>query len=167
LTLLDTVLARVREEYAGQGKLALFEALQVYLSGDRGVTPYSEISARLGLGESAMKMAVLRLRRRFGEMLRAEIAQTVTRPEEIDEEIRSLFGVDHLAVGSADHYHSARAVIPTAAPAFAGGTVDRTAAKPVISSGSIEYGSSGVPERPALVDSALHGVQATPLAELD
>lgn len=91
MTLLDTVLARLRDEYTAEGKSALFEALQGCLSGERGGPPYAELAARLAMGEGAVKMAVLRMRRRFGELLRAEIAHTVTRPEEIDEEIRSLF----------------------------------------------------------------------------
>jgi RNA polymerase sigma factor (sigma-70 family) len=89
--LLDAVLVQLRDEFAREGKAALFEALQVYLSGDRSGPPYNEVGTRLGLGESGVKMAVLRLRRRFGELLRAEIAHTVSTPEEIDEEIRCLF----------------------------------------------------------------------------
>ena len=53
--------------------------------------PYAEMAARLSLGESAVKMAIQRLRRRYGDLLRSEIAQTVTTPQEIDEEIRALF----------------------------------------------------------------------------
>ena len=90
-TLLEGAIGRLREEHLRDGKGALFDTLQVYLSGDRGAVPYAETQARLGLGESALKMAVLRLRRRFGELLREEIAHTVSRPEEIDEEIRALF----------------------------------------------------------------------------
>lgn len=90
-TLLESVLSRLRGEYSSKGKAALFEALQPYLSGDRSGPPYAEIGARFHLGESGVKMAVLRLRRRFGELLRAEIAHTVATPEETDEEIRYLF----------------------------------------------------------------------------
>jgi RNA polymerase sigma factor (sigma-70 family) len=89
--LLEAVLVQLTDEFAHEGKAAMFEALQVYLSGDRSGPPYSEVGRRLGLGESGVKMAVLRLRRRFGELLRAEIAHTVSTPEEIDEEIRCLF----------------------------------------------------------------------------
>jgi RNA polymerase sigma factor (sigma-70 family) len=90
-TLLESVLGQLRDEYARDGKTALFEAVQVYLSGDRSGPPYAEVGTRLHLGESGVKMAVLRLRRRFGELLRAEIAHTVSKPEEIDDEIRCLF----------------------------------------------------------------------------
>jgi RNA polymerase sigma-70 factor (ECF subfamily) len=49
------------------------------------------MAVRLDLGESALKMSIQRLRRRYGDLLRAEIAHTVSTPQEIDEEIRSLF----------------------------------------------------------------------------
>ena len=91
MTLLESVLARLRAEYLANEKAALFDALQVYLSGDRGGASYAEMAKRLNLTEGALKMSVLRLRRRFGELLRAEIANTVTSPEEIDDEIRCLF----------------------------------------------------------------------------
>jgi RNA polymerase sigma-70 factor (ECF subfamily) len=90
LTLLDSVLEQLRKEYAAEGKADLFAGLQIYLSGDKGAVPYTEMAARLNLTEGALKMSVLRMRRRFGELLRAEIAHTVTSPEEIDEEILSV-----------------------------------------------------------------------------
>ena len=91
MTLLESVLVQLKKEYARAEKSELFEALQGYLSGDKGAVPYAKMAARLNLTEAALKMSVLRLRRRFGELLRAEIAHTLTRPEEIDEEIRALF----------------------------------------------------------------------------
>jgi DNA-directed RNA polymerase specialized sigma24 family protein len=90
-TLLESVLGQLQQAYVAEGRGDLFEALQVYLSGDRSGPSYAEIGARFHLGESGVKMAVLRLRRRFGELLRAEIAHTVSQPEEIDDEIRCLF----------------------------------------------------------------------------
>lgn len=91
MTLLESVLGQLKKEYARADKSELYEALQGYLSGDKGTVPYAEMAAQLNLTEAALKMSVLRLRRRFGELLRAKIAHTVTRPEEIDEEIRALF----------------------------------------------------------------------------
>ena len=91
MTLLERVLAKLRTDYADAGQSALFDALQIFLTGDKGAVPYAEMAARLNLGESALKMSIQRLRRRFGELLREEIAHTVSRPEEIDEEIRALF----------------------------------------------------------------------------
>lgn len=90
-TLLEEVLARLRADYVKAGQGNLFDALQVYLTGDKGAVPYAETAARLNLGESALKMSIQRLRRRFGDFLRAEVAHTVSSPAEIDEEIRALF----------------------------------------------------------------------------
>ncbi len=80
-----------RDEYTAAGKAELFDLIHSYLGGNREQIPYAEVSQRLGLGLSANKMAVLRLRRRYGELLRQEIGQTVAKPEEIDDEIRHLF----------------------------------------------------------------------------
>jgi RNA polymerase sigma-70 factor (ECF subfamily) len=89
--LLEQVLARLRDDYAATGKAHLYEALQGNLTADGNATPNADLREKLNLGESALKMAIHRLRRRFGELLRAEIAQTVASPEEIDQEIRALF----------------------------------------------------------------------------
>ncbi len=51
---------------------------------------YREVGARLGLSEVAARVAVYRLRRRFGELLRREISETVTSPEDVDDEIQYL-----------------------------------------------------------------------------
>jgi RNA polymerase sigma factor (sigma-70 family) len=91
--LLQEVLDRLRQEYITAGKGELFEAIQPYLEGEREDQPYAQTASRLGMGLSAVKMAVLRLRRRYGELLRREIGDTVCDPREIDEEIRHLFVV--------------------------------------------------------------------------
>jgi DNA-directed RNA polymerase specialized sigma24 family protein len=91
LTLLDQVLTRLRAECAAAGKTELFEALWVYLSGEKSTASYAEVAARLKMTAGSVQVAVHRLRRRYGELLRAEISHTVSRPEEIDEEIRQLF----------------------------------------------------------------------------
>ena len=91
LTLLNQVLALLRAEYSQAGKAALFDELQVYLTGDKGDAPYAETAARLHLREGALKMSIQRMRRRYGDLLRAEIAHTVSTPQEIDDEIRALF----------------------------------------------------------------------------
>jgi DNA-directed RNA polymerase specialized sigma24 family protein len=93
LTLLAQVASRLREDYETAGKGPLFEALQVYLSGEKGLPPYRETADQLGLGLDALKKAVERLRRRYGELLREEIAHTVSDPAEVDEEIRYLRSV--------------------------------------------------------------------------
>jgi RNA polymerase sigma-70 factor (ECF subfamily) len=91
LTLLQQGLARLREELAGAGKERLFECLKGALTADATPRPYSELARELGLSAEALKVAVHRLRRRYGELIRAEIAQTVTTPEEIEDELRDLF----------------------------------------------------------------------------
>ena len=93
LTLLDQVLNHLREDYAAAAKLEIFERLQIFLSGDKRLIPYTEVAASLGLSEGAVKVAVHRLRKRYGELLREEIAQTVATPEEVADEIRHLIAV--------------------------------------------------------------------------
>ena len=90
LTLLEQTLAKLRDELAGGEKLKQFEHLKGYLGGDKSTVPYRQIAAELGMTEGAVKVAVHRLRRRCRELLRAEIAQTVAGPEEVDEELRDL-----------------------------------------------------------------------------
>jgi RNA polymerase sigma-70 factor (ECF subfamily) len=91
MTLLERTMARLREEYVATGRAKLFEHLQSCLAKDESASPYADIAARLNLTEAAVKMAVHRLRARYREILRAEIADTVSSPEEIEEEIRHLF----------------------------------------------------------------------------
>jgi RNA polymerase sigma factor (sigma-70 family) len=90
LTLLQQALARLREEQTAAGKGRLFECLKETLTGDDVPRPYADVAAELGLSAEAVKVTVHRLRRRYGELLRAEIAQTVTTAEEIEDELRDL-----------------------------------------------------------------------------
>lgn len=89
-TVLACVNAKLRREYESAGQADRFEALKVYLLGDRDAVSYAESAARLGLTESAVKSAIYKLRQRYGEMFRAEIAHTVGRPDEVEEEIQFL-----------------------------------------------------------------------------
>jgi RNA polymerase sigma-70 factor (ECF subfamily) len=91
LALLDQVFTRLREEYDDKGKVALFEHLRVFLQGDKNSLPHGQVAQKLGLTEGAVKTAAHRLRRRFREVLREEIAQTVDEPGDIEDEIRELF----------------------------------------------------------------------------
>lgn len=91
LTLLAEVMAQLRAEYRSEGKTELFEQLKSTLTGERRSVAYAEIAVRLHSSEGAVKVAVYRLRRRYRELLRSEIAQTVASPEEVEEEIRALF----------------------------------------------------------------------------
>jgi len=93
LDLLDHVLDRLRQEVVASGREAVFNELQGCLLGERPTETYAQLGARLGLSETAVKVTVHRLRQRYRELLREEIAHTVTRPEETDEEMRYLFEV--------------------------------------------------------------------------
>jgi RNA polymerase sigma-70 factor (ECF subfamily) len=92
-TLLDHAMARLREECLASQKGELFEKTQNHLSGEKGEASYAELAVALGMSQGAIKVAVHRLRQRYGELVRAEIAQTVANPEEVDEELRYLFAV--------------------------------------------------------------------------
>ena len=91
VTILDKVLARLREEFAAAGKAPLFDRLKVFLSGEKSTRSYADLAGELNMTEGAVKVAVHRLRRRYRELLRGEIAQTIADPHEIDDEIRELF----------------------------------------------------------------------------
>jgi RNA polymerase sigma factor (sigma-70 family) len=91
LTLLDQTLSQLREEMTQAGRQRLFEILKETLTGDGFSRPYSQLGAELDMSEQAIKVAVHRLRRRYRELLRASIAETVPGPAEIDSELRDLF----------------------------------------------------------------------------
>lgn len=93
LTLLEFVLARLSEDYARDGKGSLFRALEPCLIGSRDAQPYAALGDQLGMTEGAARVAVCRLRERYRECLKAEIAQTVASPAEVDEELRHLLRV--------------------------------------------------------------------------
>ncbi|MGE3310179.1 MAG: RNA polymerase sigma factor [Limisphaerales bacterium] len=90
LILLERVMTRLKSEAAGRGKSAEFEVLKVFLTAEAPSTRYAEAGSVVGLTENAARVAVHRLRRRFRELFREEIAHTVSRPEDIDDEIRHL-----------------------------------------------------------------------------
>lgn len=90
LTILKQTLNGLESECEANGKGALFREVKNLLSGEREGPAYAEISQRLGMAEGAVRVAVHRLRQRYGELLRGEIAQTVGGPEEVDEEMRYL-----------------------------------------------------------------------------
>jgi len=93
MTLLEAVVERLRLEYEAEGKGSLFAALHPCLIGDRTSQPYDELAKKLGLSEAAVKSAVHRLRLRYRELLREEIAQTVAGPGEVESELRHLISV--------------------------------------------------------------------------
>ncbi len=91
LTLLEQVLRRLREEHVRDGREKLFEELKPTLTEVSRSVRYVEIATRLGTTEGAVKEAVHRLRQRYREVLRSEIADTVASPNEVEDEIRNLF----------------------------------------------------------------------------
>jgi RNA polymerase sigma-70 factor (ECF subfamily) len=85
------VLARLRDEHAAKGKAPLFDALRPHLVGEADKVPYAQAAEGLHMTETAVKVAVHRLRQRYRELLRQEIARTLDDPDQVDEEIRELF----------------------------------------------------------------------------
>src|SRR5437867_5898025 len=95
LTLLEFAEARLRQEYVAAGKSRLYERLKIFRTGAEPTNPltYAELGSQLSMTESAVRCAAARLRRRFRELVREEVAHTVTLSSEIDEEIRHLIAV--------------------------------------------------------------------------
>jgi RNA polymerase sigma-70 factor (ECF subfamily) len=93
LTLLDRVLARLQDEFDQAGKQQAFNCLKAYLAGEAGTPSYQVAAAELQTTERAVKVAVHRLRHRYRDLVREELAQTVAGPEDVDEELRDLFAV--------------------------------------------------------------------------
>jgi len=91
LALLAVVLGRLRREYAAAGKDGLFLGLKDTLSGGRSEIPYRELAARLAMSEGAVKVAAHRLRQRYRDLLREEIASTVADTGDVEAELRELF----------------------------------------------------------------------------
>jgi RNA polymerase sigma-70 factor (ECF subfamily) len=89
LTVLDRVLAALQTDWTAQGKQAIFDRLKPFLASKQSAG-YAQVAAELGMTEGAVKTAVHRLRRRYRELLREEIGQTVASAEEIEGEIRYL-----------------------------------------------------------------------------
>ncbi len=87
---LERALESLRLDSERNGEADRFGRLKAYLTGAELASSYRDAAGDLGLSEAAVKTAVHRLRRRYGEFLRAEIAQTVADPREVDEEIRYL-----------------------------------------------------------------------------
>ena len=90
LAVLEHVLARLGDEQVAAGKQTLFEHLKPFLTADRSTMNYAQVAGDLEMTEGAVKVALHRLRKRYRELLRDEIGQTVSNPAEIDEEIQYL-----------------------------------------------------------------------------
>ena len=91
LTVLERTMDRLEAELAAKNKKKLFDHLKVYLTTEKDVIPYENMAAELEMTEGSVRVAVHRLRRRYRELLRDEIAQTVAAEDQIDEEMGYLY----------------------------------------------------------------------------
>lgn len=91
LALLDRTMARLREEYAADGRAAVFAALHDSIAGDRTEGGYAALGEKIGMTESAVKVAVHRLRQRYRHVIQEEVAATTASPAEAEDELRELF----------------------------------------------------------------------------
>jgi RNA polymerase sigma-70 factor (ECF subfamily) len=92
LTLLELVVSKLEVEFAAAGKGRQFELLKRAITGE-GDIEYEPIAAELRMSTEAVRQAASRLRKRYRELLRAEVAATVAEPGDVDDEIRSLLGI--------------------------------------------------------------------------
>ena len=90
LSLLNDVLKRLQEEYCREGKQDWIEAMQPALTADRNAIGYADIARKLGMTETAARVAVHRLRQRYRRLIQAEVASTVASPDEVEAEMRHL-----------------------------------------------------------------------------
>ena len=90
LSLLDEALKTLAAEQSRAKKSELFECLRPYLGLDAAPPPYARLAGELGLTEGALRVALHRLRKRFGELVRLEIADLVSHPAEVESELEAL-----------------------------------------------------------------------------
>jgi DNA-directed RNA polymerase specialized sigma24 family protein len=91
MTLLEQTTARLRQEHERTGKIELFEQLKITLTEPRGAIAYAVLGQALNMSEGAVKVAVHRLRLRYREVLREEVAGTLADPVELEDEVRQIF----------------------------------------------------------------------------
>ena len=89
LTVLENALTKLRQDFEGSEKEQLFESLKVFLTGEKG-SSLNQVADENNMTEGAIKAAVHRLRSRYRDLIRTEIAQTVADPGDVDDELRSL-----------------------------------------------------------------------------
>ena len=92
-TVLEQAVAELHRELVAQGKEAIFDELNIFLSEPAGLDGYDAVAARLGMTPGAVATSVHRLRQRYREVVRAILAHTVTTPLELEEEMRYLLEV--------------------------------------------------------------------------
>ena len=92
VALLERVVVRLRDDCASEGRAAQFDHLKVFLTSSKGTSSHADTAAALGMEEGAVRVAVHRLRKRYRQLLRDEVAQTLTEGAEVDAEMAALFG---------------------------------------------------------------------------
>ena len=92
LSVLDRVVQKLRDEFVQHGRPEHFERLKVFLLG-KSDAPYSTLAREMSTSEGALKVAIHRLRKRYRELFRQEIADTVADPAEVESELRYLAAV--------------------------------------------------------------------------
>jgi RNA polymerase sigma-70 factor (ECF subfamily) len=92
LVLLAKVIERLQKECDDHGKAGQFEQLKIFLTAGKGECSYADAGQALDMDETTARVTVHRLRKRYRELLRDEIAQTLTDPAQVDEEMKALFG---------------------------------------------------------------------------
>lgn len=92
MSLLERVMEQLRQDFSDE-RSEIFEALKTTVWGEAAEISYQQIGEKLGMGEGAVKVAVHRMRQRYRELLRTEVAHTVSTPAEVDEELKYLAGV--------------------------------------------------------------------------
>lgn len=93
LTVLGQSLSRLKAEMTEAGKEPQFQLLKVFLTTEGGAADYEATAQKLGVAPNSVPVLVHRLRQRYRELVRAELAQTVATPSDLDEEMRHLFAV--------------------------------------------------------------------------
>lgn len=92
VALLGRVIERLQTECGTEGRAQQFDTLKIFLTAGKGALPYADAAKALDMDETAVRVGVHRLRKRYRQLLRDEIAQTLSDPGQVDEEMRALFG---------------------------------------------------------------------------
>ncbi len=93
VALLNTVFDELQQEYQAKGQGPLFETLKFCITGQRSKLPYTQLAQQLDLSESNVKVTIHRLRKRYRELLRQQIAHTMSTTDDVEEELQRLFQV--------------------------------------------------------------------------
>lgn len=93
MTVITRTLDRIQEESVQSGTERQFDQLKPYLTSTEPQVPYKEAAEELEMSEGAVKVAVHRLRKRFGQGLRIELSETVADPADVDDELRHMLSV--------------------------------------------------------------------------